>query len=328
MRTGLVSASLVLATAACGSNGLVGNTGSGAAGATTSTTSSGTSSGAGGSQGETVTLTMDTFTIPAGGEVYYCQNFANPFGGMDVEVSEFESHMATGSHHLLVFFEDSTSMSYMPQGGPAKSALETCSGLEFAATPYGSQQENDSLSFPPGVAALMPGANSLRFQSHYLNTTGASITAHVEVIFHLAAPGSVMNQAGVLFGIDPKFKILPQSSAIVMDDCTLPQDMTLLRTQSHMHRHGTHFLATIAGATVYETSQWSDPKPDIFSPPQVYHQGDALHFECAFTNTGSTPLVFGESAITNEMCIFNGAFYPVVAGQNLIGGANCVMTQM
>src|SRR5262249_10304104 len=104
----------------------------------------GSKGGEGGSSegpSETITLTMDSFTVPPGGEVYKCQNFKNPFG-THVDVGAFESHMTPGSHHLLLF--------YRP--GSTDSALEDCSGLEFAATPYSTQLPDDSLSFPPGVA--------------------------------------------------------------------------------------------------------------------------------------------------------------------------------
>jgi hypothetical protein len=323
-----VSAAFALATAACSGKAAVYVAGSGGSSTgSTGSTASGSSGGTGGSQGMTVTLTMDSFPVPAGAEVYNCQNFANPFGGMDAQVSEFESHMTANSHHLLLFWEDSTSANYLAPGSPP-SAIQKCSGLEFAATPYGSQQQDDSLSFPAGVAALMPANQSFRIQSHYLNTTGSDIMAHVEVIFHLAEPGTVMNQAGVLFVVDPKIHILPASSATVTDDCTLPQDMYLMRAMSHMHRHGTSFTASIAGTTIYQTTAWSDPKPTIFSPPNSYKMGDALHFQCSFTNTGTTTLTFGESALTNEMCIFSGAFYPIQPGNPLVTGSNCVMGQM
>src|SRR4051794_10618036 len=79
-----------------------GATGGGSGG---SGSSGSASTGAGGGAGDTVTLTMSTFTVPPGAEVYYCQNFANPFGGVDTDVSAFESHMTSGSHHLLLFYK-------------------------------------------------------------------------------------------------------------------------------------------------------------------------------------------------------------------------------
>ncbi len=319
-RLDVLSASLLLATAACDgsvadSTGAGGSRATSTTSATAASSSSGTTTGAGGAT--SVTLTLDSFSVPPGGEVYYCQDFANPFGGVDAEVSEFESHMAAGSHHMLLFYEP----------GGTSSALAPCSGLQFAATPYGSQQLDDSLSFPPGIAALLPGTDGLRIQSHYLNVTSSTIDASVQVTLHLATPGSVQYQAGVLFVIDPNIDVPPASSAVVSDDCTLPQDMNLLRASSHMHEHGTAFEATISGNTVYETTSWSQPVAAVFTPPKVLAAGAPLHFQCSFTNDGTTPLTFGESALTNEMCIFLASFYPTPAGVATIDASNCVGTQ-
>jgi Copper type II ascorbate-dependent monooxygenase, C-terminal domain len=310
-RLTVLSACLILTTAAC--NGSVSAAGGGGDGATSGTTST----GAGGSAGHAVTLTLDPFTVPAGGEVYRCQNFANPFGGVDTDVQEFESHMAAGSHHMLLFYK----------AGAPDGALEPCSGLEFAATPYGSQTLNDSLTFPPGVAALIPGSDGLRIQSHYLNTTASVINAHVEVILHPAAPGSVMNQAGVLFVVDTDIAVPPTASTLNTDDCTLPVDMNMIRAGSHMHMHGIDFTSTIAGETVYDTTTWSDPVPAKFAPPMVFHAGDPLHFACSFDNNTSTTLTFGESALTDEMCIFTASFYPTLPGVATIGASGCMTSQ-
>src|SRR5207237_4126066 len=85
----------------------------------------------------TVTITMDPFVVPPAGEIYKCQNFASPFES-EVAISAFESHMTAGSHHMLLFYKD----------GATNQPIEDCSGLEFAATPYGSQQRDDDLAFP------------------------------------------------------------------------------------------------------------------------------------------------------------------------------------
>ena len=321
----LLLASTLLATTACNGTASEGGGGSPAASSTQASvgsgnpsgpsgtsgagTGSGTTTSGGTSVGDELTLTLESFTVPPGGEVYKCQNFSNPFGGGDAEVSEFESHMAKGSHHLLLFYKD----------GATDGALEDCSGLEFAATPYSTQLPDDSLSFPDGVAATIPATTGLRIQSHYLNTTADTITAHVAVTFHLAAPGSVTQHAGVLFVVQPNIHIPAHSSQVVTDDCSIPQDMNLIKAGSHMHKHGTDFIATGAGNTLVHTTTWDDPAPTKFDPPDVLHAGDPLHFACTFQNDGDTPLTFGESASTNEMCIFVGSFFPIADGTATIG---------
>src|SRR5262245_2776085 len=139
MTTWLSLAMIPLAVLACGEgDGMTGSmvssssssgagmTGS-SSGAGGSTGSSSSSSGSGGTPGEqTVTLKMTPFTVPPGGEVYKCQNFANPFGGANAEIARFESHMTPGSHHLLVFYQEQLE----------DSTLQDCSGLEFGPTPF------------------------------------------------------------------------------------------------------------------------------------------------------------------------------------------------
>jgi hypothetical protein len=279
--------------------------GGGAAGPATGAGASG-GSGASGGAGPSVTIEMESFTIPSGGEVYKCQNFANPFGDV-AEVSKFESHMTAGSHHLLLFYNE----------GAADGPLEDCSGLEFAATPYSTQLPDDQVAFPAGVAARIDPGTGIRLQSHYLNTSPDPITAHVEVTFHLAAPGTVTAHAGVLFIIEPNFTILPNQTDTVTHDCSVPFDMNLIKAASHMHKHGTHFEATIAGETVFETTEWAEPEPAYFDPPRAVSGGDPLHFGCTFVNNSSKPLTFGESADTDEMCIFGAAFYPLPEGSGV-----------
>lgn len=305
---------LALGIVAAGCDSSVTTGGSGGAGTTSavvsgsngvSTASGSTVTGAGGAlTSDVVTIKMDSFDVPSGQEVYKCQNFANPFGGAG-EVTAFESHMTQGSHHLLLFYKN----------GATDGPLQDCSGLEFAATPYSTQLPDDALTFPSGVSALVPATMGLRLQSHYLNTSPNTITAHVEVTFHLAKPGEAPQHAGVLFVVEPNFSIAPHSTQTVTHDCKIPFGMNLLKATSHMHQHGTNFLATIAGQTVFQTTQWSDPVPRLFDPALPVSGGDALHFECTFQNDSSSALTFGESALTNEMCIFGASFYPVPSDQ-------------
>jgi hypothetical protein len=258
-----------------------------------------------GTSSDTVTLQLTPFTVPAGTEVYKCQNFKNPFGGAAVEVKEFESHMTSGSHHLLLFYKASAT----------DDPIEDCSGLEFAASPYGSQRPDDGIRYPDGVAALVPGANGFRLQAHYLNTTQQPIDASVKVVFHLALPGTITDHASVLFFNNTDIYIPSGSTPVPQTKtCTVSQDINLIMATSHMHQHGISFTATSGGTTIFQTTQWSDPTPAMFAPPLVLKAGSQVTFTCTYMNDTGAPLYFGESALTNEMCILSGQFYPSTQG--------------
>jgi hypothetical protein len=274
-----------------------------------STSSSGTDSTPTGTPtgpqpGETVTIQMGSFEIAPGGEVYKCQNFANPFGA-DVEIGMFESHMTKGSHHLLLFYTDE---------GTGDGPLTDCSGLEFGPTPYSTQLPDDTSAFPEGVAMAIPGKQGLRLQSHYLNVTAEPLTVNVEVTFHLVDPAAVTDHAGVMFIVQPDIEIPPSSTQDVTYDCTIPIDMFIMKAASHMHKHGTKFVATVQGAPLYETDTWDEPKPALFDPPMPLQAGAPLHFACTFVNPSPDTLTFGESAESDEMCILGMTYYPAPVG--------------
>jgi hypothetical protein len=262
----------------------------------------------------TVTLTMATFTVAAGAEIYKCQDFANPFGG-DAEIAQVESHMATGSHHMLLFYK----------AIPANAAIEDCSGLEFAPSPYGSQLPDDHIDYPAGVAALIPAAQGLRMQSHYLNTTQSDITAEVQLVFHIAPKGTITQHAGVLFFNNVNFAVPPNATGYTSGmKCRLPDNVNLIQASRHMHRHAHSFIANNVASDgtstmVYQTDATFDPKPSFFAPPLALAANTTIDFTCSWDNDTGATLIFGESAATNEMCIFTAQYYPIINGQTTLG---------
>ena len=298
-----------------GSGGLggTGGGGSGGGGSAGSGGSGGGGSGGGGGgvtmNGDSVTFTMAPFSVPVKGEIYKCQEFANPWGA-DTEIQAFESHMTAGSHHLLVFYKS----------GVTNGPLVDCSGLEFAATPYGSQRPDDSVVFPDKVAALVPAGQGFRLQVHYLNATTSPISPTVTVTMKKAVAGSVTDHAGVFFFLNNNINIDPDNMPHSLSKtCTFPADVNVLLANSHMHKHATDFLAkTAAGTTLFATQDWSEPTPATFAPPLKLTAGTKVTFTCTWVNNTTMPLTFGESAETNEMCIFNGQFYPIQGTQNVL----------
>jgi hypothetical protein len=296
---GLVTA---LGFAACSSNGIQGGSDGGGGGGDLGQMQ----------QADTVTLTLDAFTVDPGGEVFKYQDFVNPFGGMDAEISAWESHMSTGSHHLLLFYENIT----------ANQPLVDGNGLMFGPTPYGAQQPDLTISYPDGVAALVPGAQGIRVQVHYLNASPNTINPTVKVIFHIAKKGTVTQHAGVFFMLNADVTTPPMSMRTVTKSCPIPFAANLIYATGHMHQHATNFTATTNGTMFYQTSDWSQAPTRTLAPPIAVTANQMITWSCTFDNKTNSTLVFGESAQTNEMCILSGQYYPVPAGMDPLIGCN------
>jgi hypothetical protein len=248
--------------------------------------------------------TLDSFTVPAGGEVYKCQDFANPFGGQQVDIKTYQLAMNAGSHHMLLFYS----------AGATDGRVVDCpqGGLQTGPFTFGAQSQKVTQTYPDGVGATIPGGMGFTLNSHYVNPGSTPIQAAVQVTMFVAAPGVVTQHAGALQFVLVSLSIPPTGQPVtVTGSCTLPQDVNLLWTSAHMHRRATNFVATSGGRMLFQTDQWSDPPPARFSPPLLLKAGADITWSCTYVNDTGSALTFGESALTNVMCNSGSGFYPV-----------------
>src|SRR5580658_7213981 len=256
-----------------------------------------------------VTLVSDEFDVPAGEEVYMCQNFANPFQGQQVDIIKHESHMPAGSHHILLFFKT----------GATDDSVQSCSGLEAYPFQYVAQAPNFEMTYPPGIGATIPTSIGFRMNMHYLNTSSETIHGQDRVTMYVAKSGIVTQHAGTIFYSQSEITIPATGQPYVSSQtCPITQEINLLSADSHMHTRATQFVATANGETLYQTTLWSDPQLQVYTPPLYLDAGTPITWSCTYVNDTGSPLVFGESAATNVMCIYQGSFYPVADVTNPI----------
>jgi hypothetical protein len=258
-----------------------------------------------------VTLTMTSFQVEAGDEVYYCQNFANPWG-MGVDIKIYSLVMGPGSHHMFAFYQN---------GGSA--ALEPCpnGGLQTGPFTFVSQSAKKTVEFPQSVGATIPTGTGFQLMVHYLNATASTITASVALTMYVAKPGVVTQHAGVLFLDNTTMTVAPTCTGVgcqSSESYTLPQDIYVLSTEGHMHKYATDFVTTVSPTSeappngqIYQTSTWDEPAPTNFSPPLHLTSGTTWTWTCTDVNNTGEYLTFGESAVTNVMCISQSIIYPI-----------------
>jgi hypothetical protein len=252
-----------------------------------------------------VTLKMDPFTVGPGQEVYMCQSYANPFQGQQVDIKTYELYMAQGSHHMFVFYLQSapdSSVVPCPQGG-----------VGFAPFTFTGQTQKATQTYPEGVGATIPTTIGFYLNAHYINSGATAIQGQVRVTMSIAKPGVITQHAGVIFLNNTGLTVPPTNQPYVATKSfTLQQDVNILSSGSHMHKRATNFVATTStGVTLFQTAQWAEPPPRVYSPPLLLPSGTTITWSCTYVNDTSAPLTFGESAIANVMCIGVNPFYPV-----------------
>jgi hypothetical protein len=299
----------------CGSSSSEDTTGtggggtSGSGGSATGGSGGSATGGSGGSSiGETVTIETAPRRVEIGEEAFFCQNISNPFG-QDVEVLESQSSMSAGSHHMFVFYEGSNS------DGP----VVDCSGLEFDRAVHSSQSQEHTITYPPDVGRFVGADDGFRVMAHYLNTTGAPVDAVVKVTFRYVPSGTVQHQAAAVFFNNMAVYVGAKSSGQAEKTCDIPYDIQLIDAVSHMHQYGETFQAkTQDGTVIYETDTWDEPETAKFDPPLALPAGTQITWTCNYDNPTNLVLTFGESAQTNEMCIFGGVYFPAPEGESIV----------
>ena len=259
--------------------------------------------------GDEAVITMTPFDVASGDEVFKCQTFANPFGA-DIDVKEFESHMTSGSHHLLLLFEDNA----------VDGSLQDCSGLTFGPMPYGTQRPDGDVTFPDGIATVIKATQGFKVVAHYINATmdPTPIHAQVQVKMHKADPSTITQHAGVFF-LNNVSGLLPPAGGIpagetktITASYTTKIPINVLYATAHMHSRSTNMTATYNDTNMlYTTDSWSAAPMQAYTPPIALPVGTKITWSCTIANNTQDTITFGESAMTNEMCIFNGQYYPV-----------------
>ncbi|HEX4341434.1 MAG TPA: hypothetical protein VH062_36245 [Polyangiaceae bacterium] len=253
--------------------------------------------------GTEYTFATGHFSVSPGAEVYKCQDFTNPFG-KDIGIVQEVTSLTAGSHHMFAFVLPNGQLTLKdnlvdcPGGGVEFHDYLTTSGTPVATTTY-----------PPSTGRIFSQSNGLRLMVHFINTGTDSKDAFVNYKVVYVEPSGLTNKVASIF-LDQVGLSVPPGMSTASKTYSLTQDINLMGDASHMHSRGVHFVAsTDSGQTLYDGTEWQEPQPKSFDPPLALKSGTKITWACTYNNTTGQTLTFGESASSNEMCIFPGEFY-------------------
>jgi hypothetical protein len=256
-------------------------------------------------------------TVPAGGEEFRCIYAQLPEDRGVVNVDHVESHYTPGSHHLLAYRSNLTSI---PEEAPG--VWDCGDGLwqiNMRGSYYEAQRPDEEHKLPKGIAHKFQPGEVLIIQAHYINPTDKELAAHVEMTLHPTDPKGIEQEAGTIFFNNINILVPAHGTAKSNMRCELPTDIQLALLWSHMHERGVHFVvetddeaAAKALGTLYEEDDWAEPDQRAYpnDSSAVLHAGSHINFSCTFENPGDATYVFGNSAHDNEMCILHGMYWP------------------
>ena len=273
--------------------------------------------------GQGVQYTMET-TIAASTEDERCQFVQTT---EDMWINHEEVRYTPGSHHFLLWNTPYTSIPTADLRGNTVDTTQVfdCLGGPAAAWNVtqivGGAQAADAppmlSDLPPNAALHIAAGSVLAMDLHVLNASATALHPVVAINLSTIPHSQVTQEAGVYFLYNPFIVVPPGAMAKAHMSCPVTSNVTLTTAQTHMHKWGLGGSANLTDSTgavlqkLYTSSDWTDPPVTLWpSPGMTLTAGQQIDYECNYQNAGTTQVIQGLSAATNEMCVFFGAYYP------------------
>jgi hypothetical protein len=273
--------------------------------------------------GQGVQFKMET-TLAASSEDERCKFVTTTD---DLWVHQEAVQYTPGSHHFILW---STTYSSIPTQDITGTTVDTSGVFECPGGPpaawnvdryVGGSQSADAPSvlgdLPAGTALHIPAGSVLMMDLHVLNTTTSPLPVTVLMNLETIPASQVAQEAGIYFFYNPFIAIPPGAAAQARMSCPVTSNVMLTTQQTHMHKWGKGGVANLLDATgamvqqLYKSGTWEDPPVTRWSSPAMALQaGQQIDYECNYQNNGTTTIIQGLSAVTNEMCVLAGAYYP------------------
>ena len=260
-------------------------------------------------------------TIMPGQEITYCYYFHTP-NTETMVIKKWSSVMTPGSHHMIMY---STATDAMP---PGTLSMASCGGFGATDAPswtYSAQTPTNELALPTDDGTGLPLGQEITagtpayFQMHYLNATDAPIQAHVTLNAEAYDAGVPYTKTAPYVTYNAKISIPPHAVGVVESmTCSVPANLKFWLLSTHAHQQAVQTTIKDGPSTSttipFTSTDWQHPGTAMWMTSPFYtFSTNQLTYECTYNNTGpnaDTTVVDGPSAVTNEMCMATGYFFP------------------
>ncbi len=262
-------------------------------------------------------------TLEPGQEIERCQMFKIGADGMAFNHTDIR--YSPGSHHVLLFetsyggdfpTKDKNGVALDPSQ-PHDCSDGAAARWDVVRVVGGSQNatgDNLLSTLPDGVAIKLKPNTIVVMNTHYLNASSQKLTADARINLYTVPVASVKTEAGVLFYYNPFIDVAAQSQNSAHMRCALSHDITLLNVQSHMHKRGVGYSASVIdvdgkASEIYTNTHWENVPIKAFDGGLKLKAGQALDYRCDYKNNETREIYQGLTT-KDEMCMLVGSYYP------------------
>ena len=169
-------------------------------------------------------------------------------------------------------------------------------------------------SYPEHIGVRIPAGTLLLINAHYINATGKVLEPEIAINLHTVPEKELEQEGGLIFWYNPFIKVPANGESETPASCPIDDDIHITNAQSHMHRRGVDYAATIIDPDgernmFYASDRWEDVMVESYEPSLEVPAGSRVEWRCGYENKSGTEIYQGARS-TDEMCMLIGAYYP------------------
>lgn len=253
-------------------------------------------------------ITTPTIELAPGREATYCYYFRMPNSGA-VGVKRWESQMTPGSHHMILYF---TSQELQPAG----TITTTGCGGGFGVWTYSAQEPHVTFDMPADIGMSVSGGQPAFIQMHYLNASDRPLQAHVTLNVSTYAAQETYTPAAAFVTYSTNINIpagTPANPGVGTAGgiCSVPAGVKFFTMSTHAHKQAVRTQIFDGASMLFQATDWEHPGARVYSQAEYYtFTSGGLNYRCEYRNPTSRVIQDGDSAVTDEMCMAIGYFFP------------------
>jgi hypothetical protein len=254
--------------------------------------------------------------IPPSTEITYCYYFRTP-NTEPLAIKRWTSNMTPGSHHMIMYV---TSTDVQPPG--TVSDVDCGIGGAASSQPvwtYATQTPTAEVALPTDdgtgkpLAQDIPANTAGFFQMHYFNATDQVLKAHITLDAEALEANVEYTKTAAYVTFNGNISIPPMTNNVVVSQtCEVPAGVKFWLMSTHAHKQAVKTAVKNNGTSMFESTDWEHPGTAEFMTPDTFYAfgSNQLTYECTYSNPTNRTIQTGDSAVTDEMCMASGYYFP------------------
>ena len=171
-------------------------------------------------------------------------------------------------------------------------------------------------AMPKDIGMTVQGGQPAFIQMHYLNATDKVLPVRVSLNATTYAAAETFTPASAFVTYNSNINIpggtpATPGMASAGGSCNVSSDAKFFTMSTHAHKQAVKTQISDGAQMLFSSTDWEHPGGRTFAEAPFYSfTSGKLTYQCDYKNPTGRPIQDGDSAVTEEMCMAIGYFFP------------------